>query len=187
MAQAMPPTPSWTLDLPDPAATASLGERLGRALAPGAVVGLVGELGAGKTELSRGLAVGLGVSRPEVVSSPTFVLIQEYQGRVPIAHFDTYRLTRLREFLELGPEEYWQGPGVCLLEWADRVTEALPADRLMITLTHTGPTTRRATLQATGPRHAAMLRAAGFTSPTPEDISLVTPPGLGLPHEKPPG
>src|SRR3954447_14376000 len=93
------------VDLPDPAATEALGRRLGDLLFPGAVVGLVGPLGAGKTYLVRAIAEGLGIQHSGAVTSPTFVLIQEYAGRLPIYHFDTYRLRNPREFFELGASE----------------------------------------------------------------------------------
>ena len=148
------------VELPDLAATEALGRRLGSVLQPGQVIGLVGPLGAGKTHLTRALAEGLGVDNPAAVNSPTFVLIQEYPGPIPLYHFDTYRLGSSREFLELGSEEYLHGQGVCVLEWADKVRDALPADLLMIQLEIVSPAARRATLSATGPRTAALLLKA---------------------------
>ena len=145
------------LSLPEPTATENLGRRLGELLFPGAIVALVGPLGAGKTQLARAIAEGLQVSDSRVVSSPTFVLIQEYQGRLPIYHFDAYRLRGAADFADLGTDELLGGDGVCLVEWADRVLAELPADHLRITLEPTGETSRRATLEATGPRHAALL------------------------------
>src|SRR3954464_14023341 len=100
-----------TLDLPDPAATESAGRRLGGLLFRGAVVALVGPLGAGKTHLSRAVAEGVGVPDGRVVTSPTFVLIQEYQGRLPVYHFDAYRLRGAGEFFDLGAHEYLEGNG----------------------------------------------------------------------------
>src|SRR5438270_6558998 len=122
------------IELPDLAATQAFGRRLATLLFPGAVVALVGSLGAGKTHLVRAVAEGLGVRDSRCVTSPTFVLIQEYQGRLPIYHFDAYRLGGAAEFGELGTEEYFAGDGVCLIEWADRVIEALPATHLRIEL-----------------------------------------------------
>jgi tRNA threonylcarbamoyladenosine biosynthesis protein TsaE len=119
--------------------------RLGRALAelvePGTVIGLVGPLGAGKTRLARAISEALGVD-PADISSPTFVLIHEYEGRLPVFHFDAYRLETPQAFEDLGVADYWDGPGICLVEWADRVRGLLPVDCWMITLEHTGPTTR---------------------------------------------
>ncbi len=137
-----------TVDLADLAATEAFGRRLGALLFPGAVVALVGPLGAGKTHLARAIAEGLGVPDSRVVTSPTFVLIQEYYGRLPIFHFDAYRLASEAEFDDLGTQEYYDGGGVCLIEWADRVPGSLPPENLRITLQPTGPTSRRATLEA---------------------------------------
>ena len=146
-----------TLDLPDLGATTRFGRALGSLLFPGAVVALVGPLGAGKTHLVRAVAEGLGIADSRVVSSPTFVLIQEYQARLPVYHFDTYRLADEASFLDLGAAELLEGDGVCLVEWADRVPGALPADHLRIRLEAIGDTTRRAHLEATGPRHEGLL------------------------------
>src|SRR5215813_3640673 len=101
-----------TLDISDLAATEAFGRRLGALLFPGSVVALVGPLGAGKTHLTRAIAEGLGVANPRAVTSPTFVLIQEYPGRLPIYHFDAYRLSGAGEFLDLGVTEYYEASGV---------------------------------------------------------------------------
>ena len=146
-----------TIALANPAATDELGFALGERLFPGAVVALDGQLGAGKTHLVRAIAAGLRVRNLAAVNSPTFVLIQEYAARLPIAHFDTYRLGSEREFAELGVDEYFAAGGVCLIEWADKVVGVLPADRLTITLTVTGPESRSAHLTAGGPRHATLM------------------------------
>jgi len=146
-----------TIEVADLAATNALGRRLGRALFPGAVVALIGPLGAGKTHLVRALAEGLDIADSRVVSSPTFVLIQEYVGRLPIYHFDAYRLRTPLEFAELGAHEYFQSNGVCLIEWADRVEAALPADHLRIAIEVTGETSRRFVLESRGPRAAALV------------------------------
>jgi tRNA threonylcarbamoyladenosine biosynthesis protein TsaE len=120
-------------------------ERLGRVIAllvePGVVIGLVGPLGAGKTRLARAVSEALGVE-PAAISSPTFVLIHEYEGRLPIYHFDAYRLLSPQAFEDLGVSEYWGGDGVCLVEWADRVRGLLPEDCWMISLEPTGPMAR---------------------------------------------
>jgi tRNA threonylcarbamoyladenosine biosynthesis protein TsaE len=124
--------------------------RLGRALAelvePGIVIGLVGPLGAGKTRLVRAIAEAQGVD-PVAISSPTFVLIHEYEGRLPIYHFDAYRLQTPQAFEDLGVTDYWGGAGVCLVEWADRVRGLLPDDCWMIRLEPLGPTTRAAWIE----------------------------------------
>src|SRR5947209_17822781 len=112
---------SARLQLADLAATEAFGRRLAALLFPNAVVSLIGPLGAGKTHLVRAVAEGLGIRDTRLVSSPTFVLIQEYPARLPIYHFDAYRLPSSAEFAELGVNEYFEGDGVCLVEWADRV------------------------------------------------------------------
>jgi tRNA threonylcarbamoyladenosine biosynthesis protein TsaE len=146
------------IELPDLMATCQFGQRLGQRLFAGAIVALIGPLGAGKTHLSRAIAEGLDVPDVRVVTSPTFVLIQEYEGgRLPIFHFDAYRLRGEQEFAELGAAEYFEGRGVCLVEWADRVPGCLPDDHLRVELVVAGPDARRALLNATGPRHEELL------------------------------
>jgi tRNA threonylcarbamoyladenosine biosynthesis protein TsaE len=144
------------LELPDPATTEALGRRLAGVLFPGAVVALVGPLGAGKTHLVRAVASGLGAD-PRAVSSPTFVLVQEYQGRLPLFHFDAYRLQGAGAFFDLGVHEYFESAGVCFVEWADRVGECLPEEHLRITLTVTGATSRSAEIEGTGDRYEALV------------------------------
>ena len=131
------------IDVQNRAETEAFGRRLAQHLFAGAVVALIGPLGAGKTHLVRAIAEGLGIANSNVVNSPTFVLIQEYDARLPIYHFDAYRLAHEREFADLGVHEYFQGDGVCLVEWADKVPTCLPSDRLEIRITITGEETRR--------------------------------------------
>ena len=122
--------------------TDTLGAMLAEAAEPGLVVGLIGPLGAGKTRLVRATATALGAD-PSSVSSPTFVLIQEYFGRLPVFHFDTYRLRDVRAFADLGADEYFSGDGVCFVEWADRVTSELPRDLLRIEVSVLSPSARQ--------------------------------------------
>ncbi len=121
-------------------------DRLGRALAelvaPGTVIGLIGPLGAGKTRLTRAIAEALGVD-PRAIASPTFVLIHEYDGRIPVYHFDAYRLGGPDDFEALGASEYLDGGGVCLVEWADLVRDRLPREAWSVTIEPTGPESRR--------------------------------------------
>jgi tRNA threonylcarbamoyladenosine biosynthesis protein TsaE len=132
-------------------------ERLGQALAAvcesGTVIGLVGPLGAGKTRLVRAIAEALGVN-PIAIASPTFVLIHEYEGRLPVYHLDVYRLTSLAEFEDLGPADYWSAGGVCLVEWADRVRALMPTDAWEIRIEPLGQTRRRAEVHLTDTRSA---------------------------------
>jgi len=125
-----------------PEETVALGRRLAERLAPGIVVALYGDLGAGKTHLAKGLCAGLGVA-PDAVTSPTFTLVQEYAGRLPVYHFDAYRIDRLAELYDLGYEEYFFGEGVTLVEWPERVEPLIPADALRLRLTHLGADRRQ--------------------------------------------
>lgn len=131
--------------------TDQLGGQLANVIEPGTVVSLVGELGAGKTRLVRAVATALGAS-PETVNSPTFVLVQRYDARMPVYHFDTYRLRDADEFADLGPEEYFNGQGVCFVEWGDRVADLLPLDFLRIELAPTAETSRLVRIEASGPK-----------------------------------
>jgi len=141
-----------TIDVKNERDTERLGTALAEVLPPGTVAALIGTLGAGKTRLVQAVATALGVP-PGDVTSPTFVLVNEYtSGRRPVYHFDTYRLKDDDEFLELGPDEYFESEGLTFVEWADRVAELLPPERLEITLEVTGETSRRVTLAGTTPR-----------------------------------
>ena len=136
--------------------TDRLGRALARALVPGAVVALMGPLGAGKTRLVRAAAEAAGVD-PRSVSSPTFVLVHEYEGRFPICHFDTYRLQDVQEFIDLGAAEYCAPPNVCFIEWADRVSLALPIDNVRVEITPTGESSREFRISAGGPQSAGVV------------------------------
>jgi tRNA threonylcarbamoyladenosine biosynthesis protein TsaE len=113
--------------------TEAIGEELGRALTPGAVLAYQGDLGMGKTAFTRGLARGLGcVGR---VTSPTFTIVNEYEGgRLPLFHFDRYRLEDADALFDIGWEDYLGRGGVCAVEWSERVTDALPPDTLRVTI-----------------------------------------------------
>ena len=124
------------------AETRTLGEQLARRLQPGDTVILEGELGAGKSELARGIARGLGVT--ETVTSPSFTILNVYEsGRCPLYHFDWYRLESEEELYELGMDEYLGGDGVAVVEWAERCPDAVPEKRIRIRLEVTGEETRR--------------------------------------------
>ena len=138
--------------LQDSAATEALGRLLGKHAASGDVFCLSGDLGAGKTLLSR------GVAEAEDVNSPTFAIMNVYQGReLEIRHFDLYRLNRPEELEDIGFEEYAGGDGVTLIEWAELFKDELPEEYLQITLLHDGEG-RRAVLQAQGERYEKLLR-----------------------------
>lgn len=111
--------------------TERIGEAIGQAAEPGTVVALIGDLGTGKTTLTKSIAKGLGVT--ETVTSPTFNIIREYKsGRIPLYHFDVYRIGDPDEMFELGYEEYFYGDGICVVEWADIIEELLPEDAVII-------------------------------------------------------
>ena len=146
-----------SIDVNSLAETEALGRRLAAHLFPGAIVALVGPLGAGKTNLVRAIALGLDIANPAIVNSPTFVLIQEYEARLPIYHFDAYRLTTEAAFTDLGVHEYFEGAGVCLIEWADKVPSCLPQERLEIQITITGEQSRRFQMKGIGERYEAIV------------------------------
>ena len=111
--------------------TERIGEAIGQAAEPGTVVALIGDLGTGKTTLTKSIARGLGVT--ETVTSPTFNIIREYKtGRIPLYHFDVYRIGDPDEMFELGYEEYFYGDGICVVEWADIIEDLLPEDAVII-------------------------------------------------------
>jgi len=124
-----------TLHLADEAATRSLGEFLGQRMQPGQAVALIGELGAGKTCLARGVGQGLGLEDPEAVCSPTYLLVIEHPGPVPMLHVDAYLPDKTRRFLEDGGLDYVsESAGVMVVEWADRLVDLLPVETLEICL-----------------------------------------------------
>ena len=129
--------------------TRELGVRLAEQLKAGDVILLDGELGAGKSELARGVAKGLGVQ--ETVTSPSFTILNVYEsGRIPLYHFDWYRLENAEEIYELGMDEYLGGDGVALVEWPDRCPDAIPEDFLRIRIKATGENTRQIMEEAYG-------------------------------------
>jgi tRNA threonylcarbamoyladenosine biosynthesis protein TsaE len=119
-----------TIRTASPDATRALAAALGPLLEPGDVVSLVGDLGAGKTAFAQGLAHGLGVAGP--VTSPTFTIVQEYDGRIPIAHVDVYRLETIQDLYDLGFDELIDDGRVTIVEWGDLIAQALPPDRLVV-------------------------------------------------------
>ena len=145
------------------AETVELGARLGRLLQPGDFIALEGELGAGKTQFAKGVAIGLEVDAGTPVTSPTYTILNIYQGRLPLYHFDLYRLHGPEEVAELGFEEYFFGAGACVVEWAERLGEEMPAQVLTVSLAHAGVEGRTVTFAAAGERAAALLKQL-FTS-----------------------
>lgn len=131
-----------------------MGEALGKRTFSGCFVALFGELGCGKTVFARGIAKALGI---EGVNSPTYTIMNLYEGRLPFYHFDAYRLEDEDELYALGGEEFFFGDGVCVVEWAQRVQGALPEERLDVFLKREGETGRLLTFCPTSPRYEQML------------------------------
>ena len=137
--------------------TLAIGSRLGTAAQPNDVIALTGPLGAGKTRLAKGIAAGLQVNDPRVVNSPTFVLINEYAGRLHMYHVDAYRLAGSAELAALGFEDMCVAGGLVVVEWADKIQDLLPADSLSIELTATGENSRQLRLTPGGPHSKQLL------------------------------
>ena len=137
--------------------TFCLGEKLGRLLSQGDIICLSGDLGAGKTAMTKGIGKGIGVN--EYVTSPTYTIINEYQGRIPLYHFDVYRLEGVEEMFELGYEEYFFGDGAVVLEWADIVKDIIPGERLWITILKTrDDDTREIIIEPTGDKYIRIVK-----------------------------
>ena len=129
-----------TLFTNTPEETQRFGQELAGELQPGTVIALIGDLGSGKTCLTQGICMGLGVQ--DYVTSPSFTLINEYDGRLPVYHFDFYRINTPEEAFDLGCDEYFYGEGVCIIEWAEKVESFLPENRIEIRIKRIGETKR---------------------------------------------
>jgi len=144
-----------------PEQTQQLGMRLGRLAKLGDLFLLVGGLGAGKTCLTQGIAWGLGIEG--YATSPSFVVINQYQGRLPFYHIDLYRLDRMEEVIELGLEDYLFGRGVCVVEWAEKGLEVLPKEHLLVEMGFLSDTRRNITFKPSGERYVEMLSELNIT------------------------
>jgi tRNA threonylcarbamoyladenosine biosynthesis protein TsaE len=149
----------------DPAETFHMGRIIGQRLGEGEILALIGELGAGKTRLTQGIARGLDVPEAYPITSPTFTLINEYPGRLRLVHIDAYRLSGSADLPDLGYEEFFYGKSVVVIEWAERINDALPDKTLYITMTYLDETRRRIEIcgipeQVGSIRHA--LKDGGF-------------------------
>jgi tRNA threonylcarbamoyladenosine biosynthesis protein TsaE len=132
--------------------TLRIGKEVGRRLRPADVVALVGELGAGKTHFIKGLASGMGVRKSKYLTSPSFTLINEYPGEVPFYHIDLYRLETRGEAEDLGLEEYVQGDGITVIEWADRIPSLIPCGALWVKIEYRGKQSREIQITGEGKR-----------------------------------
>lgn len=140
-----------------PEDTVALGRKLGELLRPGDFIALTGDLGAGKTQFVRGVAEGLGVDPSIPITSPTFTLMNAYEGRIPLYHFDLYRIAGDADVADLGFTEYFYGTGVCVVEWSERLTREIPPERLIIAFSHEGDTSRHLEFIPFGQRGADIL------------------------------
>ena len=147
--------PTVLLRSHSPGETRRIGASLGRHVEAGDVLLLCGELGAGKTCLTQGIARGLGIEG--YVRSPTFVLVSIHQGRLPLYHIDIYRLDHVAEVLDLGLDEYLEGDGVSVIEWADKALEAFPQPFLLVTLDFDGEKERLIRLEPRGERYERLV------------------------------
>ena len=138
-----------------PEQTQQLGTRLGELCLPGDIFLLVGDLGAGKTCLTQGIAWGLGIT--EYTASPTFVLMRELYGRLPLYHIDLYRLDRIEEIADLGLDDYFYGNGICVVEWADKGLSILPAEHMLVNISYLADTERNLQFKASSGRYRKLL------------------------------
>jgi len=146
----------------NPDETQQIGRRLGELAQAGDLILLGGELGTGKTCLTQGIALGLGIG--DYITSPSFVLVREHSGRLPLYHIDLYRLDKAEEILDLGLDDYLFGHGVCVVEWADKALDFFPKEHLLIMLRHLGEIRRALHLEAKGQRYKDMLSQMGKIS-----------------------
>jgi len=139
----------------NPEQTQKLGVSIGELALPGDIFLLSGELGAGKTCLTQGIAWGLGIK--EYAVSPSFVLVRELRGRLPLYHIDLYRLDHIEEIMELGLDDYLYGNGVCVVEWAEKGLAALPAEHMLIQISYLSDTKRSFRLKPSGQRYRKII------------------------------
>ncbi len=144
---------SIVIDLPTPATTRDFGRRLGETARPGDIFTLAGPLGAGKTTLTQAIGQGILVPQSDYITSPTFSLLHEYQGRIPLYHLDLYRLEDENEIEELGFLDYIYGNGLTVIEWPDRLGGLMPENRLHIKIEPVSETDRRIALAEFGTTH----------------------------------
>lgn len=151
--------------------TMNLGRILANHLMPGDILAFFGDLGAGKTCLINGICQGLGVSGNVYITSPTFVIMNRYKGRLPIYHFDFFRLSCRDEIIDLGYEEFFFGEGVCMIEWADRAEDLIPDDYFKIIMHIISPTDRKIEIVAYGSTYKKRLSELNLIYKDMEDFS----------------
>jgi tRNA threonylcarbamoyladenosine biosynthesis protein TsaE len=146
---------SWKLITHSPEETRELGRSIGRQALPGDIYLLVGQLGAGKTCLTQGIAWGLDIQ--EYTLSPSFVIMRELHGRLPLYHMDFYRLDNIAEISDLGLDDYLYGQGVCVIEWAEKGLTVLPDDHLLVKISYVSDTERSFDIEPKGERYVRLL------------------------------
>lgn len=146
----------FTIDINGLEETKAFGKRLGSLLKPGDILCLNGDLGAGKTTLTKSIGLGLGVE--DYITSPTFALINEYEGNFPVYHFDVYRLEGVGDSFDLGFDEYFFGRGVCIIEWAEKIEEVIPEDRIVLDIEKTSEMGRKINLRGYGSRYLEVIK-----------------------------
>ncbi len=144
--------------------TINLGTFIGKNLREGSIVALMGDLGSGKTCITQGIARGLGVSEKYYITSPTFTLINEYPGRVPLYHLDVYRLSGSADLRDMGYEEYFFGEGVIVVEWAEKIDDIIPSDSIFIWLKYLDEGKREITISCTGNNGSEMINKIGSSA-----------------------
>lgn len=133
-----------------------IAEKLGKLVTSGDIICMSGDLGAGKTTFTQSFAKGLSIE--DYITSPTFTLINEYNGRIPLYHFDVYRINNIMDMEDLGYEEYFYGAGVCVIEWANLIEEVLPSNYLWIEIKVTGQQSREICFTSTNDYYDKMLK-----------------------------
>lgn len=146
-----------TIKTASPAETIKLGGKISKWLNPGDIICLSGNLGSGKTTLTKGIAKGLSIN-PVKVNSPTFVIMNAYEGRLPLYHFDLYRLNQTQEMGMIGYDEFLYGEGVALIEWGERLERLLPKEFLNVKIVQSGELERKFSFEAVGKRYQSMVR-----------------------------
>jgi tRNA threonylcarbamoyladenosine biosynthesis protein TsaE len=148
---------NYTITTTTPEETKEIGERLGRLLKVGDIICLHGELGTGKTCFTQGIAKGMNVAKA-FITSPTFILVNEYKGALPLYHIDLYRLNNIAEIEDIGLSEYLKGEAVTVIEWAEKAEGLLLEERLSVYLENLGGDKRRLFFKATGKRYEEIVQ-----------------------------
>ncbi len=138
--------------------TINLGRIIGEGLNKGNIIALIGELGSGKTCITRGIARGMGISEEFHITSPTFTLINEYPGRIPLYHLDVYRLSGSGDLEDLGYEEYFYGKGAIVIEWADKIKNIIPPDSIFVYLKYLGEKKREIKISYEGDNISEIIK-----------------------------